>query len=174
VIGRQGYQILPGYDSDSNPTAQKRVNGYGSALVDVVGFQLNGESAGQFVFTDAGDSIAHDVGISKGVGTISIYFYSELMDADEKYYGPETAAYAPGGTRIGRTLAHRVFSINVKTHPEPVEVWEILYRYRGDADAVSKRSDAVTIAAAEQEVKERLQRDPPYDRNGRRPRPFAP
>lgn len=165
VIGRYGYRILPGYDSDTNPDRQQRVQGYGSALVDIPGFQLDGASAARFVFTDAGESLAHDVGLTKEVGVISLYFFAEVLDGDTRYFGPGVYGAVEGGVKLGDTIQHRVFGVNVRTHPEPVEVWQIYYRYRGEAGDVASRQDVVPIATAIRQVEARMrEHGGPYDR----------
>lgn len=174
VVGRQGFRINPGYHSDTNSNAQTRVNGYGSALLDIGGFQVNGDAARQFVFADAGESVAHDIGLTKEIGIISMYFYAEMLDGDEVYFGPGAAGAMPGGVQLGMLVPNPVMRVTVKTHPEPVEAWKIYYRYRGDKDDLRSRPNAVAIATAKREMQARLQESPPFDRRGRRPRFDAP
>lgn len=154
VLGRYGYDILPGYDSDRNAGAQRRARGYGDALQDIIGYQLNGERAAKFIFTNVEDAFANEVGITKEVGVISLYFYAEKLDGDQVYFGPGMQG-APLGAGQGPIVKHKVFKVRVTTHKEPVEVWNIFYRYDGATESVTDRN-IVSIATAKAEVDQRI------------------
>ena len=84
--------------------------------------------------------------MTKEVGVISLYFYSELLKGDQEYVDPNAATI--GGTRPGKSIAHKVFKVTVRTGPTPVEIWRIYYRYKEQSDAVANREHLVPITAA--------------------------
>ena len=139
VLTAPGTRVSPGYDTDRNLRAQQSVRGPGGSVVDVRGFQLNDKTAALFEFADAGDSLAHEVGVTKDIGVISVYFYSERMKGDQEYFGPNVAAMAAdAGARTGRSVENSVLRVNVRTHPDPVEIWQVFYRYGGHPDSVQE------------------------------------
>ncbi len=130
---------MPGYDTDRNLRARNPSAEPAGLWWTCRGFQLNDKTAALFEFADSGDSLANEVGVTKDIGVISVYFYSERMQKDEEYFGPNVAAMAAdaGAPRVGRwrTVLLRV---NVRTHPDPVETWQIFYRYGGHPDSVQE------------------------------------
>lgn len=150
VLTEPGVVVLPGYDSSENLSAQRSVRGLGGSLVDIKGFQVNDKTAATFEFADAGESHAHDVGLSKDIGVISVYFYAERLAGDMEWYPPGIAAAGPG-TRIGPSVPNDVFRIRIRTHKEPVEVWNIYYRYAGENGSGAKlRAEGQKIVSMEQ------------------------
>jgi hypothetical protein len=159
VLAAPGMRVRPGYDTLRNPRAVQYVRGAGGAELEIPGFQLNNETAAAFEFADAGESVANEVGLTKEIGMINVYFYAERLKEDEIYFGPGVAAAMPGGVKQGRPIPQRVYRVTVHTHPKPVEVWSILYRYTGSDDSVAARrrkgEQIIGLEEAEQRMKER-------------------
>lgn len=101
--------------------------GIGGAEWTIRGFQIGADSARQFRFGQAEDSVG--VGVSKHgeIGVISAYFYAQEMPGDR-------AAGVLGGTEAGPEVSSPVFEVQIQNwYPTPVDVWHIRYRYDGDA-----------------------------------------
>ena len=136
VLSEPGVLVLPGYDTVTNfRNAQRRVRGKGHSMLEVKGFQLNKEELADFEFGSTGESYAYEVGVTKSIGVISVYFYSEVIDNDvdtgmmplPPWMGAMKAEVRRGGTR-----PQKIHRVNVVTHRDPVEIWNIYYRYRGE------------------------------------------
>lgn len=162
VLTAPGVRILPGYDSVENLNAQQWIGGDAQSVVNVKGFQLDGKTAAQFEFADAGESLAHEVGLTKDIGVISVYFYAEKSSGDMKWFPPGVQG-AAAGVRQGKTIPNKVFEVNIQTHPKPVEVWNIYYRYSDSDDAIANRRkkghEIIPVARAAADMKQRIARD---------------
>lgn len=100
--------------------------GKGNSVVDVKGFQVNGDTAKAFEFAKASDSIAEGVGVTNDVGMIAVHFYPEIFNTDSVSLDDNESG---AGTRAGRPLANPVVKINPKLAKNPTEVWRIFYRF---------------------------------------------
>ena len=161
VLAAPGINVLPGYDSFKNLNAQEWVGGDGQSVVNIKGFQLNGKEAAQFEFADAGESLAHEVGLTKDIGVISVYFYSEKSPGDMRWFPPGIAG-AGAGVRPGKTISNEVFRVNVHTYPKPVEMWNIHYRYAGTKGSIDQRrkegQSIIPVAKAKSDMETRIAR----------------
>lgn len=164
VLSPPGLRVRRGYDTERNPNLAP-ASGPGHSVRDIPGFQQNLETVRKFTFLDTGESLAHEVGITKDIGLISVYFYSEVAPDDVRYPGP--GAYGAGpGVGLGPVASHKTFVVNVKLHDAPVELWNIYYRYRGDRDSMRGRRENgeqfVPIQAVRREMQQRLRQHDPF------------
>lgn len=129
VLSGPGQRLVP------DPT---RPNGYrldrvadaGHSVIDVPGFQKDAKTADKFLFAPARESIAETVGITNDIGVISVYFYPEDLDGDVQVFFVNQGMSL--GTKPGAPVNNPVFTVKPKMKPEPVEVWRIFYRKKGD------------------------------------------
>jgi hypothetical protein len=105
------------------------------SIADILGFQT-GQEARAFKFADSGESVAHELGITKEIGMITVYFFAELLKDDKSHYPPRVRP--ADATKIGKSIPNPVRNIIVHTHPDPIEIWRIHYRYNNQPNSVEK------------------------------------
>lgn len=181
VLAAPGVVVDPGYDTLRNLHAQHNVRGAGHSVVHIKGYQQDGETAARFEFADAGESLAHEAGLTKDIGVISVYFYSEKSPDDVNRFPPGLAG-AGAGVRLGELIPQEVFRVRVHTHEKPVEVWNIYYRYSDSKDSVKNRKEdgetIAPIATAITDMEGRFRKEAnnfgaEFDRRGNRNRSFT-
>lgn len=102
----------------------------GHSIWRIRGFQKGEKTAKSFIFGTAAESIASglDQNISQ-IGLISVHFYAERLPNDLQ------PAYAPasGGILAGPEVPSPTIKVGIKDwYPVPIEVWHILYAYKGE------------------------------------------
>jgi hypothetical protein len=118
--------------------------GAGGSVLTIPGFQVNQNTAKQFTFVRAAESIAatHRL-FTNDIGLIAVHFYPQAFpqqDKTQEWYAqtlelavPKTLPRNPeaAGTKEGAPLHHGTFTLHFDSQDTPVEVWRIFYRYEG-------------------------------------------
>lgn len=113
--------------------------GLGNSRLFLQGFQVSNEVAQSFVFSEAEESLAEMIGITKEIGIISVYVFPEYVPEEEalttiykRLPGGKLVAECRAATTAGRPLPSRVEGFRVSLVEEPRQVWRIYYRLKGD------------------------------------------
>ena len=127
-----------------------RTSGDGNSVLTLRGFQVDDKTAHAFVFGDAADSLAEEVGITKEIGQISIYVFPEVVPEEQVthtvYMIHDGVAHAESrvGVIAGPPLPHTVRGFQVQLVEDFRQVWRIHYRLEGERLPVP-RSDLVSF-----------------------------
>ena len=103
---------------------------YSHSVLDIPGFQKDGNTAEKFIFANPRESIAETVGITNDIGVITVHFYPEDMENDTTTSPVRSMMFRSGdvGTKPGKPVNNPVVAVRPKLKSNPVEVWRIFYR----------------------------------------------
>ena len=134
ILTAPGRKFLPKSGGDERRFDEgmlDNASGDGHSRWTIKGFQIGSRFAEQFVFGSASNSIA--AGLSQNVsqvGLISAFVYAEKLKSDNRGRIFENKGI---GTEPKAEVPSPIFQVKVKDwHPEPVDVWHVLYRYDDD------------------------------------------
>jgi hypothetical protein len=128
ILSGPGQKIVPDA-SQAKGYRLESVSNAGHSVVDIPGFQKDRETAEKFLFANPRESIAETVGITNDIGVITVHFYPEDMDGDIEY---KSRGEGGVGTKPGAPVNNPIFAVKPKLKSNPVEVWRIFYRKKGD------------------------------------------
>ncbi|WLE96905.1 MAG: hypothetical protein QTN59_19780 [Candidatus Electrothrix communis] len=134
IISGPGQKLVP----DSSRPTRYRLEAvsdvkYSHSVIDILGFQRDSRTAEKFIFANPRESIAETVGITNDIGVITVHFYPEDMKNDTTTSQTrEMPVRLDLGTKPGKPVNNPVVAVNPKLKPNPVEVWRIFYRKKGD------------------------------------------
>lgn len=113
---------------------------YSHSVIDIPGFQRDSSTAEKFIFANPRESIAETVGITNDIGVITVHFYPEDMENDS-ITPPVMGMVERGGlgTKPGEPVNSPVVAVKPKLKSNPVEVWRIFYRKKGDCPVKEDR-----------------------------------
>lgn len=116
-----------------------KTSGPGNSVLTLRGFQVNDKTAKAFVFSDAGESLAESIGITKEMGLISIYVFPEEIPKETmrvtyviRLPNGVIENKVKTGTKLGRPMPNGVRGFQVNLVEESRQTWWIHYRLEGD------------------------------------------
>ncbi|MCI5194187.1 MAG: hypothetical protein D3915_13850 [Candidatus Electrothrix sp. AU1_5] len=118
---------------------------YSHSVIDIPGFQKDGNTAEKFIFANPRESIAETVGITNDIGVITVHFYPEDMENDTTTSPVRSMMFRSGdlGTKPGKPVNNPVVAVRPKLKSNPVEVWRIFYRKK--AECPVKTEDRIPV-----------------------------
>ena len=131
-------QVVEIYSPKLIPDSSKQ--GMGGAIVDVPGFQRSLQKAASFTFAPAKETAAELIGITNDIGLITVHFYPQKLEGDRKL---TPRAEDELGTKPGIDVPNPIFRVKVDLYDNPVEVWRIFYRIKGQESLPVPRSELV-------------------------------